>query len=194
MADVGGLDRDRSAVAAAAQTDGDSDGDAEPEDSRATIEHVRHLRRRRRLVADEPAQPEHDATADKGDEVHAVGDLEPLQIAEPAHPPGPPELLDDARHAADRGRILAGRGRRGGATVLLAAGDRRRCWRDHPRRAPARRTSFRTPCRRRRRGAVDRLPRRRHVHGSAACTSPRSPTSCRASCAGSSASPCIRSP
>ena len=193
VADVGGLDRDRSAVAAAAQTEGDGDGDAEAEDGRATVEHVGDLRRRRRLVADEPAQPEHDATADEGGEVHAVGDLEPLQVAEPAHPPCPPQLLRRRSTCGARRAILlavdveaaqlffsllalvAGAGALtlvvlrlvAPRSELVAAVDDAALW-----------IAFLV--------AATCRP--------AACTSPRSPTSCRAGCAGSSASPCTRWP
>ena len=73
---------------------------ANAEHGRAAVEDVGDLGRRRRGVGDEPAQPQHDAAADEGREVHAVGDLEPLQVAESAHPPGPSQLLHDARHAA----------------------------------------------------------------------------------------------
>ncbi len=102
VADIARFDRHRSTVAPAAQPEGDGDRHAETEHARAAFEHVGHLGRRGRLVADEPAQPEHDTAADEREEVDAIGDLEPLEVAEPAHPPGPPQLLDDARHAADQ--------------------------------------------------------------------------------------------
>ena len=55
---------------------------------------------RGRIVGDQVAQPDDDAAADEGGDVHAVGDLEPLQVTESTSPPGLPQLLDDARHAA----------------------------------------------------------------------------------------------
>ena len=76
------------------------------EHGRATVEDVGDLARRRRLVGDELAQPEHDAAADEGGEVHAVGDLEPLH--EPAGPPGAPHLAQHHRRGRHRLATLTG--------------------------------------------------------------------------------------
>ena len=183
---------DRAAVAAAAQAEGDRrDG----EQRRARPARARARRRAATRVAGSSVTRSlshmHDDAADEGREVHAVGDLEPLQVAESADPPGPPQIPndDDMRLAHATGATLIRR-RRSPPTAagprrpsilcavdveavqvfIVAAGPRRR------RRGavalvvgrarwPAVGARRRGSSRRRRRRAVDRLPRRRARDG-----------------------------
>ena len=96
-----------------------------------------------------------------------------------------------------RAAILPGRGRRGRAGLLLA------CWRSSPAPGPSRllRAPASSPARRRPSAALvaavdDAALWLAFLVAAtarpAASTSPRSPTSCRATCAGTSASPCTR--
>ena len=96
VAHVGRFDGDRPAVAAAAQPEGEGEGEPGADHGGTVLEQVGDLLGRRRLVGHEAAQPQHDAAADERREVHAIGDLEPLQRAQPPSTPRAPHLLDDA--------------------------------------------------------------------------------------------------
>ena len=110
MAHVAGLERDRPAVAAAAQAEGERRHGEQPDDGRAAVEHVGQLRGGGGLVAHEAAQPGDGETAGEGGEVHAVGDLEPLELTEPSRAAGSSELAHRrccchaAHHATGRRR------------------------------------------------------------------------------------------
>ena len=108
VAGVAGLQRDRPAVAAAAQAEGDGGDGDEPDDGGAVVDDVGELARRRRLVGDEVAQPHHGETAEEGGEVDAIGDLEPLELAEPAGTPGAPHLAKRQRRRRHRPATLTG--------------------------------------------------------------------------------------
>ena len=113
VAHVGRLDRERPAVAAAAQAERGREHGHHPEHGRAVAEHGRDLRRGRLGVTDLVAQHDHRAPAEDRRDVHAVGEVEPLHITQPARPSRAPEVGERVVHA---GRTIAvttaaGRGR-----------------------------------------------------------------------------------
>ena len=116
MSGVAGLQRDRTAVASAAQTEGDRRRGDEPDDRRPAVDHIGELVAGDRFVGDQVAQPHHGESAEQGGEVDAVGDLEPLQLAQPAGSPGAPHLPQRDRRRRHRPATLTARSLRSPAT------------------------------------------------------------------------------
>ena len=94
VASVACFQRDRPSVTAAAEAEGDGRDGEQPDQRGAAIANRIELRTGDRIVTHEIAQPHHGEPADDGGEVHAVGDLEPLQLAEPAAAPGSPKVAN----------------------------------------------------------------------------------------------------
>ena len=82
VGDVGCLERQRATLRAAAQRGEERQRGEHADQCRPVLGDVGDRLRRRIGVADRAADPQHGATAEQGDEVHAVRGVEPLDVAE----------------------------------------------------------------------------------------------------------------
>ena len=102
VGDVGGLERERSALGAAAQSRHEREDGDHPEHGRAVLRDVRGLRGAELGVAHHVAEPEQDDAAEQADDVHLVGGVEPLHVAEAVPLAGGPQGVH--RRGAGAGR------------------------------------------------------------------------------------------
>ena len=113
VGDVGGLERERSALGAAAQTGHEREDGDHPEHGRTVFGDVRGLCGAELGVADQVAQPEQEDAAEQADDVHLVRGVEPLHVAEAVPFAGGPQRMHGRRAGARRIR----RRRRGSRRV-----------------------------------------------------------------------------
>ena len=88
VAGICGLDRQRPAVGAAPESDRQADRDDGTQVGGPVLQHAMHADVVERGVADVAAQDQHGAAAEEGRQVHVVGDIEPLGVAQASDAPG----------------------------------------------------------------------------------------------------------
>ena len=93
MSDVGDLDRDRPPVGAAAQPERKRNDHEQADHRRATCEEVLGIDRVTDHAVDRIGDPHHGHEADEGEQVDAIHDVVPVEFAEAAALPGPPQVL-----------------------------------------------------------------------------------------------------
>ena len=110
MTDLRLLQRQRSAAGPRTQAEEQGDRSHQPADRRAVAEHVGELRRFELGVAHERGQPGDQAATEEGDEIHPIGDLEPLELGRPTFAPGVAEVDDGTvEHGGRHQPTTAGR-------------------------------------------------------------------------------------
>jgi hypothetical protein len=129
---VGGFERQWPTLAAAAESCGEGEDGHDTQDRGPVAQDVVRLIGRQRVVADQIAEPQQGAATEQRDEVHAVGGVEPLDVAEPA-------MLARTAHGVHGGnarrgwfRFDGGKGRRCVAHRASPSSAGRSASADHP--------------------------------------------------------------